>query len=558
MRSWVTKHPLLSFSIVTTVWVYVLYSGILNAPFVYDDIDQIANNPSLQSWHALYSHFILAPVSFTTSFIGSGGSTYRPLFWISLAIDQHLWGADAGGFHFTSLFLHWLNGLLLFQLLRRLKLSPFVSSLTALVWLGLPINSEVVAWISARPYLLSTGFILLALLAALAYARSNNWLPLSAFIAFALMADFSHEQGILLVALLALVYLIEKGKDRKRWIVLGVISLLADVFYSICKFAVGADAGYGNRTLWSVGLKFWKYIQLILFPIHMSPERSSAVPVNAPSSIALIAWVALIGLIIAAILLRKRAPPVVAGLAVLLLGLLPYCGFVYIYQGIAERFTYLPAIGFVVAIVTAGMLATTWERRVLMGCLVVWVAWGALRLTVRVFDWQEPISLFRHSLEATPGSAYLEKDLGDVYGDQGDFQQAVAAYKKSLSIARDDPKTILNYAAALQQTGDRSQAEVQYRRVMELRPREGAAYADLESLYIEENRPDDAIAMYKQAITINPNDANAYFDMGVMFQQRGQNREALAFYKKVLQLKPNDPQTLLYLSKLQIVGSDRP
>jgi protein O-mannosyl-transferase len=228
MRNWVTKHPLLSYCIVATAWVCVLYSGILSAPFVYDDINGIANNPALQSWRALYSHFKLAPVPFTTQFLGSGGSTYRPLFWISLAVDRHLLGADASGFHFTSLFLHWLNGLLLFQLLRKLKLSPVVSGLIASVWLGLPINSEVVAWISARAYLLSTAFMLLALLAALSYVRSKNWPSLSAFIAFALMADFSHEQGVLLVVLLALFYLIEPEKDPKRWIALGTISLLAD------------------------------------------------------------------------------------------------------------------------------------------------------------------------------------------------------------------------------------------------------------------------------------------------------------------------------------------
>ena len=552
MRNWVTKHPLLSFCLVSAAWIYVLYSGVLSAPFVYDDIDQIANNPALQSWTALYSHFILAPVSFTTRFLGSGGSTYRPLFWISLAIDRHLWGADASGFHFTSLFLHWLNGLLLFQLLRRLKLSLFVSGLTALVWLGLPINSEVVAWISARAYLLSTAFMLLALLAALSYVRSKNWLSLSAFIAFALMANFSHEQGVLLVVLLALFYLIETEKDLNRWIVLGTVSLLADVLYGVCKFAVGTRTGYGDRTLWSVGLKFWKYIQFISFPIHMSPERSSAVPANTFSPIAFIAWAALIGLVVTAFLLRKRAPSVAAGLAVLLLGLLPYCGFVYIYQGMAERFTYLAAIGFVLAVVTSGMLAKPLQRRVLLGCLAVWAAWGAWRVTARVQDWQEPIALFRNSLATTPRSAYLEKDLGDVYKAQGELKEALTEYKKSLSITRDDPKTILNYATTLEQTGDKSQAEVQYRRVTEFLPRDSAAYVDLEELYIEEGRLDEAIAMYKQAIAINPNDASAYFDMGVMFQQRGQDREALAFYKKVLTLEPGDPDTLENLSKMRL------
>ena len=79
--------------------------GALSASFVYDDIDQIANNPALQSWHDVYSRFILSPVSLTSQFLGSSDSTYRPLFWMSLAVTV-IFGADASGFHFTNLFLH--------------------------------------------------------------------------------------------------------------------------------------------------------------------------------------------------------------------------------------------------------------------------------------------------------------------------------------------------------------------------------------------------------------------------------------------------------------------
>jgi protein O-mannosyl-transferase len=558
MRNWITRRPLLSFCLASAVWVYVLYSGALSAPFVYDDTSQVVNNPDLQSWHTVYIHYILAPVSFTSRFLGSGGSTYRPLFLISLAVDHHLWGANAAGFHLTNLFLHWLNGLLLFQLLRKLHLSTFVAGLAALVWLGLPINSEAIAWISARAYPLSTAFMLLALLAALAYVRNRRWPSLVAFTALAIMADFTHEQGVLLVAFIALLYLLEPAKDPKPWITLGLISLLADLLYSVCKysvckFAAVAPAAQGDRTLWSVGLKFWTYIQLISFPVHMSAERSSAVPANALSPIALIAWAALIGLAATAFLLRNRAPSFAAGLAALLLALLPYCGFVYIYQGMAERFAYLPAIGFVIVVVTAGTLAKPLPRRVLLGCLALWVAWGAWRLTTRVHDWQQPLALYRNSLEATPRSAYLEKDLGDLYAAQGSPRQALTEYTKSLSFTPDDPNTIMNYGAVLQQTGNRSEAAAQYKRVIALQPRDSTAYVNLEGLYIEEGRLDDAIATYKQAISVNPNDAKAYFDMGVMFQQREQGREALAFYKKVLQLKPGDPQTLLNLSKLPLV-----
>jgi tetratricopeptide (TPR) repeat protein len=317
----------------------------------------------------------------------------------------------------------------------------------------------------------------------------------------------------------------------------------------------------------------------------MSVERSSTFPANTPSLAALVAWAVLIGLAVIGVLIRKRVPAVAAGLAVLLIGLLPYCGFVYIYQGVAERFAYLAAIGFVLIAVAGSMLVRPRQRRVLLGCLGIWVVWGASRLITRVQDWQQPLALYRNSLEATPRSASLQENLGvalrdsgdqdgalaafekavrlkpdyagaitaiaNIYAGQGKPQLAIGEYTRSLSFSPNDPKTILNYAVALQETGDKPQAEVQYRRVMELLPHDSAAYADLESLYIEEGRPDDAIAMYKQATSISPNEANAYFDLGVMFQQRGQDQEALAFYKKVLQLKPDDPQTLLYLSKLQ-------
>ena len=216
-------------------------------------------------------------------------------------------------------------------------------------------------------------------------------------------------------------------------------------------------------------------------------------------------------------LLRRRAPALAAGLGVVLIAVLPYCGFVYIYQGMAERYVYFASIGFAVGITAAVAAARPVARRIAFMCLAIWIGWAAWRLMSRVEDWRDPIALYGHSLEATPQSVLMN----------------------------------LNYGAALQTGGRQAEAESQYRRVISLAPKESAAYVDLESLYIEEGRLDEAIAMYTQAIAINPNDANAYFDLGVMFQQRGQDREAVAFYKKVLQLKPGDQQTLLYLSKLQ-------
>lgn len=518
-RSWVARRPGLLFCIVSAVWIAILYHGVLGAPFLYDDLDQIANNPALQSWHVVCTQYLLKPAKLGSGFLVNGGSAYRPGFWIALALQRQVFGGGPGGFHFTSLLLHWTNGVLLFALLRRLRARLLVAALATLIWLGMPVNSEAVAWISGQLYPLSTAFLLMALLLAMGYLRSAGWGRLAAFTGVALLANLTHEQGVLLVAFLALGYsLLEEERRPRRWAMLTVSALLADAVYFTCRWAVGTRGGSGPHHLSNAAEVFWRYLQLIVLPIRMSVERSTDLPGAALTGVAVTAWVGLIALIagVGVMLLRRSAPTLAAGLTVVLIGVLPYCGFVYIYQGMAERYLYMASIGFALAVTALVAAARPLAREIAFTCLAIWIGWSAWRLIRRVADWRDPVGLYGHSLEATPQSMLMS----------------------------------LNYAAALQTAGRRQEAESQYRRVISLAPKDSTAYVDLESLYIEEGRPDEAIAMYQQAIAANPNDANAYFDMGVMFQQRGQNREALAFYRKVLQLKPDDLQTLLYMGKM--------
>src|SRR5271168_2939889 len=88
---WCTQHEILGFLAISTLWILALYWNSLSAPFVYDDLDQIVNNPSLASWHTFAHRFLLAPVAFTTDLRGTGGLSYRPLYWITLFLDRGLW-----------------------------------------------------------------------------------------------------------------------------------------------------------------------------------------------------------------------------------------------------------------------------------------------------------------------------------------------------------------------------------------------------------------------------------------------------------------------------------
>ena len=518
MRNWIKKHPVVSFCIVASAWVGFLYSGVINAPFLNDDLSLIANSPILQSWHEIWVKRLLSPLPLGVGLSIKGEATYRPMVWILLGVERHVFGNQPGAFHFIGLLLHLINGVLLFELLRRLRMRSLVAAAASLIWLGMPINTEAVVWVSGQPYPLCMVFLLSALLLGLRFVRSGGWGWLVSFSIAALLADFSHEEGLLLVVLVALGYvLLDEKRPWHRWGSLEGAGLLAATSYFACRWAVGTRAGRGPHHFWNVAEVFWRYIQLIVLPVHMSIERSTSVPGTALTSEAVLAWAALIVLIAGVVLLRQRIPALTAGVAVILVTLLPYYGLIYIYQGMAERYVYFASIGFAVGLTGTVAAVRPAARKIVFTCLVIWIGWGAWRLMGRVEDWQSALGLYGHSLEATPKSPWVN----------------------------------LDYGAALYLAGRNAEAEKAYRRVIALDPKDADVYADLEALYIQEGRLDEAIAMYKQAIALNPNNVTAYFDLGVMFQSRGQDQEAFVFYKKVLQLKPNDPETLQYISALR-------
>ncbi len=569
------------------MWVLALYWKALSAPFLYDDVDQIVNNPILASLRLAVHRFWLAPISFNSEIGGAGGGTYRPLYWMSLVLDRRIWGLNASGFHLTNLVLHWLNGVLAFLLLRRLRVAPWTAAVSALLWLGLPINTEAVAWVSARGYLLCTFFLLLALLAADGFLREGkSRLLLAAYFVASLAALLSHEEGVFVLPLALLAAYATERLSRRLAGGLVAASILAGLVYIALREAVKTGSEHTGAALWAVGLAFWRYVQWMVLPVHMSVERSTSMPANAASPGTIAGWLGLIALIAVIVLLRKRLPVVAAGLAWMVIALLPFCGFVAIYQGMAERFEYLASAG--LALTAAGLvlrLSGRW-RRVAVSFLVLWVMWGAWRVWARVQDWQNPAALYASSLQATPKSSVLLYNLGlefrrsgdvltaaklygqavklqprygralaglgDVYLQLGETPDAVQYFERALALNPADMETVIDLGEALQRMGDKQGAEVQLRKAIAFDPTQSEAYTDLGVLLGSMGRVDEAIQAFQAAIKNKPADATPYFDLAVLFQQRGQDEVALPFYRKVLELKPGDPDTIRNVSKLHL------
>jgi tetratricopeptide (TPR) repeat protein len=541
-------NPDLWFAIISACWVALLYRHVIGAPFVYDDVAQIQNNPALSSWHsaAVYAR---SAVPFNSEFRGFGGSFYRPLFWFSLALDRALWGLNTRGFHFTNFALHWANGLLAFLLLRRLRLSVPFSAAVSIAWLGLPVNSEVVAWISGRSISLAVLFLLQGLLSADWYLRSNRIVALLCCAIASLGSLLSHEIGILTLPMTCLL-LYAANAVLRRWLVLSGVGVAVDAIYLWLRHIEGAHFSSGVPVFIGLGISFWKYIAWILLPIRMSVERSTDVPTNNSPMATAAAFIGVLALFIAILRLRNKLPEVAAGVAWLCIALVPFCGIVPIYQGMAERYAYLAGLGLVFAITSLVFHLKSRTRSVALCVVIVWVVWGTWRLNARVLDWRGEVPLYLSSLEATPKSSVLLYNLGVAFGEAGDASRAADYYQRAIALNPNDTSAIINLGNVLQRQGNFSQSAALYQRAISLDPRNPDAWVNLGNLYLQRAMTQQAQSAYEKAIALNSNDVEAIVDLGAVLQRSGDFPAAEQVYRRAIAVDPSQASAYCNLGAL--------
>jgi protein O-mannosyl-transferase len=107
-----------------------------------------------------------------------GEATYwHPVTWLSHMLDGQLFGLNPAGHHLTSLFLHALNAVLLFTVLRRMTGRRGPSAMVAALFALHPLQVDSVAWVAERKNVLSAFFFLLTLWSYARYAELQSPSP---------------------------------------------------------------------------------------------------------------------------------------------------------------------------------------------------------------------------------------------------------------------------------------------------------------------------------------------------------------------------------------------
>ena len=572
------------------------YMGILRNDFAYayDDKTLILDSPYAHNLHHL------PEVLTTTLFVDAGAQGglpyYRPMAKLGFFLCYQLFGPVAYGFHLVSLLLNVAVAGILFLLAEQLLGDRIAALATAGLFALHPVHVEAVAWISAVADIEVTLFCLLTFCCFLRVAAPRGgrriW-ALAAMTGSYALAIFSKEQAVTLPLLAAIYEHFFRG-DRLAttrlqktvrygplWLVcLGYVLLRVQLLGSFAHPTKVNPISTPETLLSAVALA-GQYVGKLFWPAHLSAFYLFHASTSLLEMPVLWGWCALglWGYLFYA--LWKRAEPASFGILWLFVTLVPVLNARWMSAFVfGERYLYLPSVGF--CLVAGWACAGLWQsagsltsraRTTLVAAACVVTALCVLRISWRVPDWRDDVTLFTQALAAEPHDYHLHdalataywmrgesegaerewqetlrlepnsvgplESLGALYAQQGRFEQALPLLENALRLNPHDADAHLNLGAAYAETGKLDRAEGQFRAAVLLAPMSFKAHNVLGKLYFDSSRLAAAEQQFRQSLQCEPNLA-AYDHLGYIYVQWGDQVRAEKAFRAALAMKSTD------------------
>jgi tetratricopeptide (TPR) repeat protein len=546
-----------------------LYWPITRNGFVnFDDEMYIVDNPHITSG--------LTWTNVVWAFQSGEQANWHPLTWMSHMVDCDLYELNPGGHHLTNLLFHVANTLLLFLLLKRMTGATWRSAFVAAFFAWHPLHVESVAWASERKDMLSTFFWLLTLLAYEKYVTIDkrrvaegksgvappvtghpSLLYMLALIFFA-CGLMSKPMVVTLPFVLLLLdfWPLNRISNFKfqisnvKFLLLEKIPFFAlSLAASIVTYLVQKNGSALWTTSWdtrleNVLLAYVRYISKFFWPqdlavVYSYPSRWPVL-LAVGAALLLLTWTAL------SVYRARQYPYLPVGWFWFLGTLVPTIGIVQVgAQSIADRYTYIPSIGFFIVVVWGACdLARCWPEKgkflpfagivALVGCLGV--------TTIQIGYWQDSRKLFLHAIEVTTDNYVAENCLGKAFEKAGRNDRALVLYTDAVKIAPRYSPAQFNLAICLLAFGKTNEALDHLRAAARLEPHDPDIQYDLGVYFKLNGSPDDAARGFQAALADRPDFPEAQTELGTLLARQKRFAEALPHFAVTVRLKPNDPE----------------
>jgi len=522
----------------------VVYIPAMRGGFIWDDDHLITGNRMVKASDGLYRFW------FTTE-----SPDYYPLTWSLWWLEWRLWGNNAVGYHILNVLLHAINAVLVWTILRHLKIPG--AWLAGLVFGVHPVNAATVAWISERKNALSMLFYAVAILLYLRFEEQGRWRWYGFSLAAFLLALLSKTAVVMLPFVLLGCVWWRRGRITRKdllcsgpFFALSLVLGLVTIWFQYNRAMGGhpvRTAGFMSR-LAAAGWVPWFYLSKALLPLNLSviyPQWN----VDDLRGFSYLPGIAIVGCLI--LFWRNRRSwgrPLLFAVGYFVVVLFPVLGFFdqgfYYYSLVADHWQYVAIVGPIALAVAAGMAVS--RRTGTRGRCVVAVA-GAVALTVLgVSTWRQgltykdPETLWRDTLAKNPDAWMAHTNLGKALFDLGKVPEAIAEFVAALRIKPDYAEAHYDWGVALASQDRISEAIAEYAAALRIKPDYAEAHNNLGIVLAGQGRVSEAITEYRASLRIKPDNVEAHNNLGVALAGQGRVAEAITEFTAALRIKSDN------------------
>ena len=516
---------------------------------------------------------------------------YRPLSVAMFAIEWQLAPGNPRLGHWVNVLFYAATAVVLLLTLARFFephniLLPFVATI---LFVAHPIHTEVVANIKSRDEILCLLFSLIALWAAVTYARRGGIGYLVTAGLSSLLGMLSKETAVtMLIVAPITVYFFQSPTSIRNILMTSVPFFLASVTY--LSMRVSALKGVSNlepihvinnsivaaghdstaRLATAVSI-LGHYMWLLVFPHPLSFDYSyNTIPLVSFSDpavqvslgvILVLAFVAMRGFTSKSILAWSL---VFAGTTVALVSNV----FFLIEATLAERFLYMPSVGFCVALSFlairifnvnlkatpySGVTAFAKSNTLILSVVALLVVVYGYKTVSRSALWRNNLTLTANDVETHPNSVRIQHAYGNLlvteYGMKEKdasrrrhyLEEGVQHLARAVELLPDYADAWFVLGLAYKELGEYKQAIVSLERARRDRVKEDAQYyVALGMAYGEDEQYEKAFELLNEAIQLDSTSSQAYNNIGVFYSRVGRNAMSVQMLDRAMRLSPAD------------------
>lgn len=448
--------------------VFVYLNSIGNG-FAYDDVLIIEKNLLIRSVFNIPKLFMIG--YWDTWY--AGAAAYRPFLMMTFVLNYAVSGTDAWSYHLFNVLLHAANSCLLYFLLVRYQVSLSLAAVAGIIFAVHPVHTEAVSNVIGRGELLAAFWCGVSWLCWKEYQEASS--PFRKYGLF-LAASGAYLIGLLTKESIIVLPILLFGVDLFRAdrvaelrqfgerflklavpylgfvgglaIYFGLRSMAGQILSQSSEISLPemAKLSYWGRlaTMASMSLEYFRLL-IVGYPLRPYYDPLTFGVLSSPNWRSWLGLFGVIGLALGAIVAYRRAPIVTFAIGFVFVTLGLFSNIVFLVGSlVAERFLYLPSVGYAILIAWLAeqyVFSAFRSDKPASGQLiaaVVLLVWcvGYIGITARRnLDWANNEALFTRFIETDPKSSLGYTIVGDIFFRRGEIPEARRLFEHCLTLS---------------------------------------------------------------------------------------------------------------------------